>query len=375
MRDQQGEALRESEERFRGAFEAAAIGFAIVELDGRVREVNPSFCAMLGYTRTELIGMSFQEFTHPDDIPPNLPLREQLLSGAINSFHLEKRYLHKQGRIVWAMLTVSLVRDIAGAPAYFVSQVMDLTACRAAEEESARRAAELERSNAELQRYAYLASHELHEPLRTIRSFAQLLAESYRDRLDARADRWIGFIVDGVGRMQRVIDDLLMLARVRTEGGSFEPTDTDGVVVRSWARLRDRHPGLDGTLVRRALPDVTASPAQLERLFENLLGNAIKYRRPRVPLVVDVSAARVDGGARPMWEFAVHDNGIGFDMSHAERIFEIFQRLHREDRYAGTGIGLAICKSIVEAHGGRIRAESVPGEGAVFRFTLPAVAQ
>jgi PAS domain S-box-containing protein len=375
MRVQQSEALRESEERFRGAFEAAAIGFAIVELDGRVREVNASLCAMLGYSRTELMGMTFHEITHPDDIPLNAPLRERLLAGAIDSFHLEKRYLHKQGRIVWAVLTVSLVRDVADAPAYFVSQIVDITARRAAEEESLRHAAELERSNAALQRYAYVASHDLHEPLRTIRSFAQLLAESYRDRLDARADRWIDFIVHGVERMQRVIDDLLMLARVGTEGGSLEATDTDDVVVRSWARLRDRHPGLDGTLVRRALPVVMASPAQLEQLFQNLLGNAIKYRRPRVPLVVEVSAARADGGARAMWEFAVHDNGIGFDMAHAERIFEIFQRLHREDQYEGAGIGLAICRSIVEAYGGHIRGESVPGEGAVFRFTLPAGAR
>ncbi|HET9986286.1 MAG TPA: PAS domain S-box protein [Longimicrobiales bacterium] len=364
-------ALRESEERFRGAFEASAIGFALVETDGRFRAVNRSLCEMIGYGEPELLGLTFQQITHPEDLRADLALLNHVLAGELDRYHLEKRFIHKHGHVVWIVLAVSLVRDASGAPAYVVAQMTDITGRKAAEQGLARHAAELERSNGELREFAYVASHDLQEPLRTVASYAQLVAERYRGLLDARADRWLGYMVSGVERMQHLIGDLLALAQVRTAEGAFAPTDTAAVVVRTWERLRAQPAGSDAQLTLGALPAVVANAAQLEQLFQNLLGNALKYRRPDAPPRVHVSADRRVRGGSAEWEFTVRDNGIGLDMAYADRIFQIFQRLHRDDDHEGTGIGLAICKRIVERHGGRIWVESAPGEGAMFRFTIP----
>jgi PAS domain S-box-containing protein len=362
-------ALRESEERFRGAFEAAAIGFALVEIDGRIRRTNWSFAEMLGYTRAELSERTFAQITHPDDITTSDTPQARLLAGEISSFQLEKRYIHKDGHIVWAVLAVSLARDEHGAPSYFVSQMTDITARKEAEQTLARHTADLERSNADLEAFAYMASHDLQQPLRTVSSYAQLFVDRYRGTLDERADRWLGFIVGGVERMQRLIDDLLALARVRTEGAAFAPTNTRAIVDRCWKSLRESHVADDARLNIGMLPVISADAAQLHQLFQNLLGNAWKYRRPTVALHVGVTAKRRTEDE--MWEFSVRDNGIGLDMAHGDRIFEIFQRLHREQDYDGTGIGLAICRRIVERHGGRIWVRALPGRGATFSFTLP----
>jgi PAS domain S-box-containing protein len=367
---QRDAALRESEERFRSAFEGAAIGFALIEINGRVRSANRSLSEMLGFTEAELRRRTFAQLSHHDDVPLTNSPSERLLAGEIESYQLEKRYLRKDGHVVWAVLAVSLVRHEDGTPAYFVAQVTDITPHKEAEQTLARHTADLERSNADLEAFAYVASHDLQQPLRTVSSYAQLFADRYRGQMDERADRWLGFILSGVERMRRLTNDLLTLARVRTDAAPFAATDTHVIVERVWQLLRDAHVADDATLSLGALPVLDADAAQLTQLFQNLLGNACKYRRPFVHLAVGVSAARqAEAGA--IWEFTVRDNGIGFDMVHAERIFELFQRLHREGEYDGTGIGLAICRRIVERHGGRIWAESIPGHRATFFFTLP----
>ncbi|HEV7590760.1 MAG TPA: PAS domain S-box protein [Longimicrobium sp.] len=364
------EALRASEERFRGAFQAAAIGFALVETDGRFRAVNRSMCEMLGYGEAELLAMTWRGVTHPDDLESDGLQRARLVAGEIDGFHLDKRYLHKHGNVVWGQLAVSLVRDAAGAPAYTVAQVTDVTARREAEQALARHAADLERSNAELQQFASIVSHDLQEPLRVVASYVQLLAERYQGELDERASRWIGFTVGAVERMQRLIAGLLALAQVRTDGAQLTPTSLAAAVARAWEHLEPRHDGSGARLTHGPLPTLVADSTQLEQLFQNLLGNAIKYRRPGVPPRIHVSAERRAGESGAEWELAVRDNGIGLEVEDAGRIFEIFQRLHRDDEYEGAGIGLAICRKIVERHGGRIRVESLPGQGAAFRFTL-----
>jgi light-regulated signal transduction histidine kinase (bacteriophytochrome) len=268
---------------------------------------------------------------------------------------------------------IGVAEATLGPSSLYAVVVRDRSEASWAEAEQAlvRHAAELERSNAELREFAYVASHDLQAPLRTVGSYAQLVAERYRGRLDARADRWLGYVVSGVERMQHLIADLLALAQVRTAEGTAAPTDTAEVVTRTWERLRAGHTGSDAQLMVGALPTVVANAAQLEQLFQNLLGNALKYRRPAVPARIHVSAERRLRGDAAEWEFTVADNGIGLEMVHAVRIFQIFQRLHRDDDHEGTGIGLAICKRIVERHGGRIWVESTPGEGARFRFTIP----
>jgi PAS domain S-box-containing protein len=364
------QGLRDREERFRGAFQAAAIGFALVETDGRFRAVNPSLCTMLGYGEAELLTMTWQDVTHPDDVERDRPLRARLAAGEIESFHLDKRYVHRGGTVVWGQLAVSLVRDAAGTPAYTVAQVTDVTARKEAEQALARHAAELERSNAELQQFAAIASHDLQEPLRAVASYVQLLAERYLG-LDERAGRWTGYTVAAVERMQRLVAGLLALAQVRTDRGALAPASLEASLAHAWEHLRPRHAGSRARLTRGALPTLVADPTQLEQLFQNLLGNALKYRRPGVPPRIHVSAERRATASGAEWELAVRDHGIGVKTEDAGRIFEIFQRLHRDDEYEGTGIGLAICRKIVERHGGRIWVEPAPGDGAVFRFTLP----
>jgi PAS domain S-box-containing protein len=361
--------LRECEECFRIAFESETIAFAITELSGRLRAVNRSLCNLLGYTEPELLELSFQAITHPEDLFKDVSYVRSLIKGEIDRYLLEKRYLHKQGHTVWALLSVSMVRDRWGAPLYFVAHATDITSLKNAQRALEEHAAELERSNAELEHFAAVASHDLQEPLRTVSSYTQLLSERYRGQLDERADRWIDYVVGGVDHMKRMIDGLLSLARVRTDGEEFQPVDTEAIVDRLWTRLRAQPNAQDAHLSLGSLPVVAADASQIEQLFQNLLSNAIRYRRFDVPLRVEISVSR-DLGSNGEWEFTVADNGIGIDMMHATRIFEIFQRVARDVDRTGAGIGLAVCDRIVRRHGGRIWVDSAPGHGARFRFTL-----
>jgi PAS domain S-box-containing protein len=361
-------ALRESEEKFRGAFESAGCGFSVTEFDGRIRSANRSMYEMLGYTEKEMLEHTLQELSHPDDLNRSAILRQQLQDGKIDHVRLEMRYLHKDGHVVWTDVAAALVR-VAEAPAYYVVQMTDITRRKNAEDALVRYSAELERSNAELQSFAYVASHDLQQPLRTVASFTRLLAERYQGSVDARADRWIAHITNGVERMQQLINDLLLLAQIRSDGDAFSPTDVDALAARVWSTLDERY-AIDAALTRGGLPTLSADSAQIELLMQNLFENAFKYRRSGVKLEVGCSAHRTEA-TEPTWEFAITDNGIGFDMINSARVFELFSRLHSADEYHGTGIGLTICRRIVERHGGRIWARSTPGEGSVFHFTLP----
>ncbi len=224
----------------------------------------------------------------------------------------------------------------------------------------------LMRSNESLREFAYVASHDLQEPLRTIASFTELLQKRYAGRLDADADEFIGFVVDGAKRMQQLIDDVLEYSRVSTHGKPLVPVDLDAVARRAVANLRASIEERGAEVVIGPLPRVTGDEIQLGQLLQNLIGNALKYNRSARPRV-DVTARRV---GRDVWTVAVKDNGIGIAPEYHERIFRIFSRLHTRGEYGGTGIGLAICKRIVDRHGGRMEVESEEGRGASFAFTL-----
>lgn len=225
---------------------------------------------------------------------------------------------------------------------------------------------ELEHSNLELQRFAYVASHDLQEPLRMITGFCDLLQRRYHDQFDERASQWIGFVVEGGRRMQTLVQDLLNYSRIDYQARPFEPTDCDLVLEEAVANLRSSIEDLHAQVTHDPLPTLNADSSQLLQVFQNLIGNAIKFHGDEPPHV-HVSAEPQDSG----WRFSIRDNGMGIEPQFAERIFEIFKRLHGRDRYPGSGIGLAICKRVVERHGGHIWVEPGGERGSVFYFTIP----
>jgi light-regulated signal transduction histidine kinase (bacteriophytochrome) len=228
-------------------------------------------------------------------------------------------------------------------------------------------AAKLSRSNEELEQFAYVASHDLQEPLRMITGYTSLLARRYQGKLDKDADEFIAYAADGAKRMQGLIQDLLSYSRVGTKGKEFARIDCEAVIARTLTALQVAIQESGASVTHEPLPTVLGDETQLVQLFQNLIGNAIKYRNSKAP-EVHVSCAQKGSE----WVFAVKDNGVGIDSRYAQRIFVIFQRLHTREEYVGTGIGLAICKKIVERHGGRIWVESELGNGATFLFTIPA---
>jgi signal transduction histidine kinase/HAMP domain-containing protein len=243
---------------------------------------------------------------------------------------------------------------------------------RRAEIQLRRTAADLQRSNRELEQFAYVASHDLREPLRMVASYVQLLEHRYRDKLDADATQFINFAVEGARRMQALIDDLLAYARIETRAKPPAPIDLNRIVAVVRENLQIATAEANATVaVDAQLPTVRGDDTQLTQLFQNLLGNALKFRRPDAPPKIAIHAER----QKDDWLFCVSDNGIGIDPQYHERIFVIFQRLHSREQYPGTGIGLALCKKIVERHGGRIWVQSALGQGATFYFTLPGQAE
>jgi PAS domain S-box-containing protein len=271
----------------------------------------------------------------------------------------------KSGEVFPAEASISRLE--VGDGRIYTAVLRDATDRRTAQEALARQAEELARSNADLEQFAYVASHDLQEPLRMVASYTQLLARRYGDKLDQDAHEFIGFAVDGVTRMQALINDLLAYSRVGTRGGAFSRVPVETVVERVRASLA-RAIEESGALVSHdPLPAVTGDPTQLLQLFQNLIQNGIKFRHPDSPPEIHIGVS--DQGA--VWHFSVRDNGIGIAPEYQERIFVIFQRLHPRSEYPGTGIGLSICKKIVERHGGRIWVESESDAGSTFHFTLP----
>jgi len=239
-------------------------------------------------------------------------------------------------------------------------------AAEAAKEELDLQAKKLVRSNKELEQFAYVASHDLQEPLRTVGSFVQLLAQRYQGKLDGQADEFIQFAVDGVSRMRQLINDLLVFSRVETKGGQFVPTDCELVLGEVLSNLKASIEASEARITHDPMPMIKADKVQLSQVFQNLIGNAIKFKGKNAPVIhIGVNEQNDD------WLFSVKDNGIGFDPEFSEKVFIIFQRLHTREEYPGTGIGLSLCKKIIERHGGKIWVDSAPEKGSTFNFTIP----
>lgn len=359
-----------AEARYRGLLEAAPDAMVVVDQAGEIVLLNLQAEKQFGYSRDELIGQQvrniipegFAERLIADDLRSAADaLAQQIGTG------IELIALRKDGTEFPIEIMLSPLESADGI--LVTAAIRDISVRRAAEATLAGTIDELRRSNDELGQFAYIASHDLQEPLRMVASYTQLLARRYVGRLDADADEFIAFAVDGATRMQRLIDDLLAYSRIGTQGVEISDVSAEDAF---WRAVRNLGAAIDeqaAQITHDPLPTVLADETQLVQLFQNLLGNAIKYRGLGTP-EVHVSASPSEGGE--VWTFAVRDNGLGIDPAYFERIFGMFQRLHGRDAFSGTGIGLAICRKIVERHGGTISVDSSPGQGSTFRFTLRA---
>jgi PAS domain S-box-containing protein len=355
--------LAQTEARYRGLLEAAPDAMVVVNQDGEIVLLNIRAEQQFGYSRDELLGQKVTAII-PDGFAERLiadglrsaaeALAQQIGTG------IELHGRRKNGSDFPIEIMLSPLDSADGI--LVTAAIRDITLRKKVEAHSR----ELSRSNEELEQFAYIASHDLQEPLRMVVSYTQLLAKRYKGKLDADADEFIGFAVDGASRMQRLIRDLLAYSHVGTKGIELISISSEHALQQALANLRDAIEPCGVQVTHDPIPFVLADETQLVQLFQNLIGNAIKYQASGVPLV-HVSAVRSGGGR---WVFSVQDNGLGIDPQYFEKIFGMFQRLHRRDEFAGTGIGLAICKKIVERHGGTISVESKPGQGSTFRFSL-----
>jgi PAS domain S-box-containing protein len=337
----------------------------VQDFEGRIISWNRGAELMYGYSEDEAFQMTIWRLMPASKRTEQEQLVRRLRAGeTIHSFETQR--LTREGRLLDVWLTVTKLVDDAGTPVGIASTDRDITERKRAEEVLRKTIADMDRSNKELEQFAYVASHDLQEPLRMVASFTQLLAKRYKDKLDADANEFIGYAVDGANRMEKMINDLLSYSRVETRGKPFEAVGCTAILNQALTNLRMVIEETGAMITQDPLPTVMGAESQLVQLFQNLIDNAIKFRREEPPRI-HVSAE--DRGND--WFFSVKDNGIGIDPQYNERIFIIFQRLHRREEYPGTGIGLTICKKIVERHGGRVWVDSQPGNGSTFYFTIP----
>jgi len=355
--------LAQMEARYRGLLEAAPDAMVVVNQGGDIVLLNLEAEKQFGYRRDELVGQKVINI-----IPEGFA--ERLISDSLRSAEdalaqhistgMELTARRKDGSEFPIELMLSPLLSPEGT--LVTAAIRNISVRKAAE----RQLAELNRSNEGLTQFAYIASHDLQEPLRMVASYTTLLARRYKGKLDSDADEFIGFAVDGATRMQQLIRDLLAYSRVGSAAEILSETSSEDALVRTLSNLRGAIEESGAVVTHDPLPTVFADEVQLIQLFQNLVGNALKYRRAEVPSVH--IAAIPDGETR--WMFSVRDNGLGIDSQYFEKIFGMFQRLHKREEFDGTGIGLAICKKIVERHGSGISVESQLGQGSTFRFSL-----
>jgi PAS domain S-box-containing protein len=351
--------------------DSAGDGIYGLDMEGKVTFINPAAIKVLGLEGGRIVGKPMGQIVHHTKTDGTAfsngtsPILATLGDG-----------VSRQGteELFQRMDATTIPVDYVSTPIFergeltgAVISFRDVTERQRAALALSEKAQELARSNVELEQFAYVASHDLQEPLRMVSSYTQLLARRYRGKLGSDAEEFITYAVDGATRMQRLIQDLLAYSRVGTKGKEFVPTDCEVLLDRVLGDLKVAMDESGAVVTHDPLPIVTADEIQIGQLLQNLIGNAIKFRNQEPPLV-HVSSKR-NGSA---WIFSVRDNGIGIDPQYVGRIFVIFQRLHKREEYQGTGIGLAVCKKIVERHGGRIWVESELDKGATFYFTLPA---
>lgn len=368
---------RESDEKFKYLFDHSPVGKSITLTTGEV-QVNQAFCNMLGYSAKELKQGRWQDISPPEDVASTERAIAPLLAGVQLSTRFTKRYLHKDGSIIWADVSTALRRDAAGKPMYFMTSALDITELKRVEAEIrqlnaeleqrvAERTAKLEEANKELESFAYSVSHDLRTPLRAIDGFSHQLLNRYADKIDEEGKRYLNIVRQSAQKMGQLIDDILAFSRMgRTQMAKSE-VDMDELVREVFEELKPVIADRNLTLDTKALPACHGDRAMLRQVWVNLLSNAIKFTAPRAAAQVEVSGSAE--GAELI--YSIKDNGAGFDMRYAEKLFGVFQRLHSNEEFEGTGIGLAIVKRIVTRHGGRVWAEGAVDQGATVYFALP----
>jgi PAS domain S-box-containing protein len=340
--------------------------FEPVSMDGTVEEVT-------GYSKDDFLSgkVKWIEIIVPEDQPLVSEKMKKSISNPDTSIELEYRIKNKNGEIKWVWEVLQKLQAGSGMPEKIQAVVRDITERKKAEEILKLKLEELARSNAELEQFAYVASHDLQEPLRIITSYLQLLQRKYEGKLDEKADKYIFFTIEGAARMKDLINDLLDFSRITTRAKEPQPTNCEVLLNRVLLDLELFIKENKATVLHDPLPEVIADNTQLSQIFQNLIINGIKFNREEAPKI-QISAKKVSAENKTEeWLFSVQDNGIGIDPKYSERIFEVFKRLHRREEYPGTGIGLSICRKIVERHRGRIWVESEPGKGSTFYFALP----
>ena len=347
------------------AVETSGDAIFIHDLDGRIQTWNEAAADLFGYAPDEIFGRTTEIIIPPDRSAEFMELLSAMGRGE-RIRHFETVRLTKDGRRVDVSLNISPVRDADGKLIGATKIARDISERKKSEAERAAWTEDLKRSNAELEQFAYIAAHDLQEPLRMVASYTELLAQRYKGQLDERADKYIGFAVDGAKRMKLLINDLLAFSRVGSQAKPFAPIDTTRLVHAVTNSLRHAIESSHAEIVVGDLPPIVGDEVQMGQLFQNLISNAIKFHSDKPPRIA--IKARKPGAN---WVFSVEDNGIGIEPQYTDRIFQMFQRLNDRGSYEGNGIGLAIARKIVERHGGTIWFESPPGIGATFFFSIP----
>jgi PAS domain S-box-containing protein len=378
QRRQAEEALLASELDFRASFYSSAVGQAqVAPISGRYLRVNPKFCEIAGYSEEELLQMTFHDLTHPEDRENDSEAHERMVRGEASEVNREKRYLRKDGRAVWIQINASVIRDLTGRPMRTLAIIVDISERKRAEEEVQKlnadldqrvneRTAQLEAANKELEAFSYSVSHDLRAPLRAVDGFSQAVLEDYASQLPEDCGRYLRRIRAGAQKMGNLIDDLLTLSRLSRAPLNKREVDTS-ILVRGVLDDLQSQPNAKQTEVRFGdLPCCQGDPALLKQVWINLLSNALKYTLKKESPVVEIGCTRQSEGN----VYFVRDNGTGFDMRYANKLFGVFQRLHRAEDYEGTGVGLAIVQRIIHRHGGHVWAEAEVNRGAAFYFTL-----
>lgn len=372
------QARRVNAEQFRSFFERAAVGAVQMDPQQKLVRVNHRYCEITGYSAEELIGRDPASLVHPDDREADIEKMGRFLRCETPTYDEEKRYVRKDGKVVWVHVTAALIRDEADRIVSTAGIVVDITERKRAEEKIRQlnagleqrvreRTAELETANKELEGFSYSVSHDLRAPLRAVTGYVKMLQKRFGEKLDAEGNRLIGVVSGEANRMGRLIDDLLAFSRMSRQQVGHTEIDMAALVRAEFDILTKATPDAAPRLDLKPMPKAQGDPAMLRQVIANLVGNAVKFTRGRPDPVIEVGGESTDGGTT----YYVKDNGVGFDEKYRDKLFGVFQRLHTDAEFEGTGIGLALVQRIVHRHGGTVRAEGKVGEGAVFYFTLP----